>query len=272
MKTQDEINNLLSEFESIKTLEKKLSFWKNKIGFEYYDSLEKLQEEQWILPFFIKLDNSHDIEEINNYYIEIFKDRNPNSLLDIDNLINDFKNKLTKIENEKEFIRIEIDRVKSLAEKTTPSFKIKSKFSYYCQEYEDCLLNNKKIDFREKEIKPIYLHQKLNGQTWAEYHLFLESLLNPKKEAKIHTITHVEQMLILEYMGLGKELNNTQRAKLYQPIINRDVKTTRQYFSSLESEKKKANLEYIKELFSNIRLNDIAELVEKDINKYHKKK
>ena len=79
-------------------------------------------------------------------------------------------------------------------------------------------------------------------------------------------------MLILDYLDLGHNLNNVQKANLYSHIINRDVETTRQNFSRLENERKKADLKYIRDLFNKIGLKDKAQLVEKDINKYHMKK
>ena len=140
MKKQEEINKLLLEFNQLKSLNKKLDFWRDKLGFEYYDSFEVLQDNQWLLPFFLKFDNPQDINDINDYYLDLFTQKHPDALLDFDHLKNEFENKLRGVKNKKELISREIEQIKS-----------RFKTDNQCKEYDDYFLNQKEIDIREKE-------------------------------------------------------------------------------------------------------------------------
>ena len=98
----------------------------------------------------------------------------------------------------------------------------------------------------------------------------LEEELSKKDKGNVEEkYTHVEQILILDYLGIGKNINtDTQKAKLYGPIIKRDIETTRQKLSSLGYYKNdKESLRKIKKVFENAGLKDYALLVQKDIDR-----
>jgi len=262
MKTQQEIDKLKNEFAEITTLRKRLGFWRDKLGFEYYDSFSVLQDNQWLLPFFIKPENHRDTEDLNEYYLDLFNHRNPNALLEVDSLINAFENRLREVSNKKELIEIELQDY--------TQFKDANERKYF----NSFLLNNDNLDLKAKEIKPNEIYRVYNTHTKAKFVKYLKTLLNPNSEKLIQKSSQILQMLLLDYLGVGinLNLNNVQKAKLYSPIINRDFESTRQYFSKLESSKKKSNLIFIRDLMEEIGLSDIAEIVENDINKFQKKK
>jgi len=279
MKTQEEITRLLAEFKALNKISDKFDFWQTKLNIEYYNSFEQIESNNWLSSFVIVPKTAQETEEINNYLIDMITENKPNVFLNIDNLINDFNYRLNPVANKIKFVTEEIQRVKSKAEKSSSTNGIKNIFapvqikeSYYCQSYENYLFYNKEVDLKEKVYHPSILIKELNGQTWAEYELYLAGKLNPSKEQTIKEFTHIEQMLIFDYMGIGKDLNNTKRALLFQAITGKDKETTRQHFSELEKSKKRANLEEIKSLFEKIGYKSYAKQVEKEIIKHQMKK
>ncbi len=100
----------------------------------------------------------------------------------------------------------------------------------------------------------------------------IEKLTGQKKEKK-EKYSHVVQMLILEYLGIAKGIeNNNKKADIYAPIIGRDIETTRQYFSELEYGKNIKNLSIIFEYFEKTGFSDQVELVKNDIDRIKKRK
>lgn len=86
--------------------------------------------------------------------------------------------------------------------------------------------------------------------------------------------SHHVQMLILDYLGIGKGKRNIDRAKIYAPLIRRDVKTTTQYFTDLygSDSKNEKNLNLILDFFERAGNSDIAERVKYDIISLKKRK
>lgn len=100
----------------------------------------------------------------------------------------------------------------------------------------------------------------------------IEKLIGQKKEKK-EKYSHVVQMLILDYLGIAKGIqNNNKKADIYAPIIGRDIETTRQYFSELEYGKNIKNLSIILEYFEKAGFSDQVELVKNDIDRIKKRK
>lgn len=84
-------------------------------------------------------------------------------------------------------------------------------------------------------------------------------------------LTHVQQMLILDYLEIGKNItNNSKKADIYAPLIRRDWETTRQYFSRLYGEKTSKNLKIILNYFEKGGFSKQVELVKKDIDRLNK--
>lgn len=279
MRTQEQIEALQAEFNSLQKLSDKFGFWQRKLKIEYHQYLDKVQEYDWLNHFIITPKTPQETEDVNQYLIDFISEKTPNALLNIDSLTNDFNSRLNSVENKAKFIMQELEHVKSKAKKPIPkiglkafSTSIENFNSYYCQSYENYLLNNKGLDLKEKVYHPSILIKELNGQTWAEYELYLTEVLNPSKDKEVKKYTHIERMLILDYLGIGKDLNNTKRALLFEAITGKDKETTRQNFSELEKSKKKANLKRIMSLFEEIGFKTQAKQVEKEMIKYQNKK
>jgi hypothetical protein len=92
--------------------------------------------------------------------------------------------------------------------------------------------------------------------------------LEELKKEKEDQFSHIVQMLILDYLGLGIHIdNNSKKAEIYAPLIRRNVETTRQYFSKLNSEKTPQNLTIILNYFKKTGLSEKMELVQKDLDR-----
>jgi hypothetical protein len=99
----------------------------------------------------------------------------------------------------------------------------------------------------------------------------IEELKEHKKEKK-DQYSHIVQMLILDYLGVGKHIeNNYQKAEIYAQIIRRDLETTRQYLSKLNGEKNDKNLKTILDFFDRGGFSVQVELVKKDIDRLKRK-
>jgi hypothetical protein len=97
--------------------------------------------------------------------------------------------------------------------------------------------------------------------------------LEEHKTGKKVQYSHMVQMLILDYLGIGKDIeDNFEKAEIYAPLIRRDLETTRQYFSKLNTGKNAKNLSIILEYFKKIGFSRQVQLVKKDIDNIKKKK
>lgn len=85
--------------------------------------------------------------------------------------------------------------------------------------------------------------------------------------------SHGHQMLILDYLGFGHNIEDiTVRAALYAPIIDRDVETTRQNFSKLGNYKTEKRLKEIKNYFTELGYENEAANVQEDIETIKRRK
>jgi hypothetical protein len=94
----------------------------------------------------------------------------------------------------------------------------------------------------------------------------LDELLEAKKVKK-EKFSQIVQMLILDYLGIAKKIeDNTKRAEIFAPLIRRDVETTRQYFSKLNNERTSQNLKIVLDFFEKAGLTDKMKLVQKELD------
>jgi len=102
----------------------------------------------------------------------------------------------------------------------------------------------------------------------------LEREINRQEKInKEEKYSHFVQMLILDYLGIGKGLKtNIERAKIYAPLIRRDLKTTIQYFSELYANKNEKNLLIIIDFFNKAGFPDLAQKAQDDLDKVKKRK
>jgi hypothetical protein len=100
-----------------------------------------------------------------------------------------------------------------------------------------------------------------------------KAIKNKEQTEKEEKYSHFVQMLILDYLGVGKNLKtNIDRAKIYAPLIRRDLKTTIQYFSDLHANKNEKNLTLIIDFFNKAGFPDLAQKAQDDLNILNKRK
>lgn len=124
--------------------------------------------------------------------------------------------------------------------------------------------SNPKIarEYYEREQEAII--DKIKKETRDE--VFSE-IAESKKQSRQENITHDLQILILDYLGIGKELTNVKKSKLFAAIINRNEDVTRQKLSSLETFKNKRNLKFLLKYFESIGFEEQIGAIKKELEK-----
>ncbi len=95
----------------------------------------------------------------------------------------------------------------------------------------------------------------------------LSEIKKEKEKSKKEKVTHDQQILILHYLGIGKEFDNTKKAKLYAPIMNRPEEGTRQKFSSIETFKTEKNLHFLLNYFEELGFRDLISTIKEELDK-----
>lgn len=95
----------------------------------------------------------------------------------------------------------------------------------------------------------------------------LSEIKEGKSKSKKSNISHDVQILILHYLGIGKELTNVHRAKLFAPIMNRNEDVTRQKLSSIETFKTEKNLYFLLKYFESVGFEAQLGTIKKELEK-----
>lgn len=264
-------SQLGKEFRKLKTIEEKFNFWGEKLKIPYYYWPE-ISEDEYI-EFKIHPENKKDIEEINTLTLNKYKERSAFSsvrkIFDLEEFKYNFNKGLEESANKKQYIEYEIKKVENLVSEEEKSKDILQNFFLFG--YKEYYLNNNTPDFKRAIYELDSLISWNNGYVVAQYHQFLYERL--KKPVDQDKISHIVQMLILDYLGFGKNIeSNNKKAEVYSPLIRRDVETTRQNFSKLNGEKNVKNLNIVLKYFIKAGCSDQVKLVEKDIDRINKRK
>jgi len=100
-----------------------------------------------------------------------------------------------------------------------------------------------------------------------------EQLTANQQIIKEEKYSHYVQLLILDYLSIGKRLKtNVEKAKLYAPLIRRDFKTTEQYLSTLKAFKNEKNLLLIIDFFDKAGFPTLVQEAKDDLDSLKKKK
>lgn len=100
-----------------------------------------------------------------------------------------------------------------------------------------------------------------------------EQLTANQQIIKEERYSHYVQLLILDYLSIGKGLKtNVEKAKLYAPLIRRDFKTTEQYLSTLKAFKNEKNLLLIIDFFDKAGFPTLVQEAKDDLDSLKKKK
>lgn len=272
-----EREKLKKQFQNLKTIDEQLDFWneKLKIDFCYFDQYEMYDiQDFWIYP-----ESENQFEYINTRNLSQFKKRlEPsqikNAISGFEELKQQFLTKIETVLKKDFFINEELRKIdatisqKEIEVKQNPISKSRFLLATYKQYAENGIIQvwNKQIN----ELGNLIESDK--GLTLAKYKEFLEDYKSPKKPELKRSYSHAVQILILHYLGFQKELINKKKAKLYAPIINRDIETTRQMLSDLKELKTSKNLNLVLSYFTELDFSEQIQLVKKDIDRLKGKK
>jgi hypothetical protein len=275
--TEKEKERLIDCFNALKTIDEKFNFWMTELKRPYYLWASINYSE--IEPFIIHPENKKETELINIKCIELYIDRaeriSPKKrVLIFDNLREDFLEKYKSEKNKSKLIEIEKANNEKIKEENQ-----QNRFPFLFQErlfnkaFNDFYINNNIPDLSDKVYEIEELISINNGYVLAQYSFCIDELLKKPYLAKGLELTHIQQMLILDYLDIGKHIkNDTKKADIYAPLIRRDWETTRQYFYELEYGKNMKNLDTILEYFEKGGFSNQVELVKKDIDRAKKRK
>lgn len=232
-----------------------------------------------IQDFWIYPESENQFEYINTRNLSQFKKRlEPsqikNAISGFEELKQQFLTKIETVLKKDFFINEELRKIdatisqKEIEVKQNPISKSRFLLATYKQYAENGIIQvwNKQIN----ELGNLIESDK--GLTLAKYKEFLEDYKSPKKPELKRSYSHAVQILILHYLGFQKELINKKKAKLYAPIINRDIETTRQMLSDLKELKTSKNLNLVLSYFTELDFSEQIQLVKKDIDRLKGKK
>lgn len=270
--TDQQRNDLKSEFDNLKTIDEKLDFWdeKLKVDFCFFDQHEMSD----IQDFWIEPTNEDDFEYINTRNLNSLKQglelvQGKNAVISFEELEQDFLTKIETVKNKEPFIEEEITKLDKIFKKkeielTQNPF---SRSGFFIATYRKYYINDIEPVWNKKIYETRNLLESDRGLTTAKYKEFLEDYSKQLKTGipKTPKYTHDQQILMLHYLGLYKDLDNIKKGILFGGIMNRDAETTRQRFSSLETKKTLKNLNLILSYFTELGFTDQIQIVEKDI-------
>lgn len=271
-KPEEEIKKLETEFSQLITIEEKFLFWSERLPFPFYRSPTCAFK----VNFPIDGKTVEETERINllnhKQYSERF-DLLDMPVHDFEKMKDSFQGKYVNTVNQREYLESEIKSLeKKVAERDGHIDEIHDKTnSFFDKGYSDFYFENRKPDLGNEVIGIIKLVALMNGYVFAQYHNYLKGLLN-KPVAK-DKFTHIEQILILEYLCIVKKgTNDRRKAEIYAPIIQRDIETTRILFSSFWSDKTVKNMTVVYNYFDKNGLTDQAKEAKIELDKLNKRK
>ena len=286
--TPEKREELVKKFNALDSIDDKFEFWTLNLQYEYCRRSRFDNDE--ISPFLIKAIDSKEREFINNQclqqYIENYEfqsiaifnsiegaqddlswicmSKNRGQVLRLDEFKENFNKELESIQNKSAFYDIEIEKIKGQV-----NYDNSEDYQYLKNAYFDYYLRNISPDLSNEvlEIEKLILIE--NGYVLACFHKYIDEFIKPKETSEL--FTHLEQILIMDYLFISKEFeNNTKKAEFFAPIIRRTVEKTRQIISYSESKKNKKNLTKIESFFSNFGFDEIVKKIQSDIKKQKK--
>lgn len=278
---EQELKELKAEFDSLKSIDEKYEFWEQRLGMHYALWSETIYKDSYKYFHYISY-NPDEYEAINNRNLEYLKSyRNSKSwsgVLILENLIREFN---TELENGAVKEGLIEDWKEMIDEHTKPNqhqytFSKKARFFQPKPElvkaFKTYRTYKEKPNFKEEIISDYSLINRNNGYVLGQLLEFLNSEGKLKIKKKNKSLTHAQQVLVLDYLGIMKDNNNiTQKGRFYGAIIGEDAENTRQKINYIESSRNIKNLEKLKEIFAAAKLKEPLQKVENDINRILKK-
>jgi len=256
---------------TLNNIKDKFEFWIEKFKMPYFRWNQ--YDYDIIKNFKIKSESKEEQVKINEMLLEHYVERDIISkkkiVFDFELMKDSFLMKYDEISNKREFLKHEIQAVEQRVNQKEGCFKemMYSGIMNYEKGYSEFYFDNKKPDLkREYEIENLI--SLMNGYMLAQYQKFLNELLN-KPVAK-DKFTHVQQIRILEYLGIAEHIViSSKKAEIYAPIIRRDVETTRQLLTKINFKRTKENFNEIISFFEKNGYKEQAQKVKKERDKQY---
>lgn len=262
-----EIQILKKEFEKLNSIEEKLDFWEQKL-----DCMYILKE---ILPdhdfrfkdFDIVPKNGEEIKTLNLKCLDLTiksRKKSKDRPIDSDVLIKNYQRDIIEVKNKEAFKESTLEWINSIiTEKKNPQLTIEEERNeHFLKAYEDYLYYNIEPNYAEEIIDFDEAYEINNGFELAKYHEYVV-------KGKLHKSLKISQdfqILLLDYLGIGKDIDDSnRRAKLYAQITNRSEETTKRLLTNLNEAKSLENLTSLRKLFTEIELPEQLQIVEKDL-------
>jgi hypothetical protein len=217
---------LLKNFNSLRTVLERLQFWDKILQMSYIEYLYNHNDYKNLRKFKIGKEPM-EWKEINdwilNNYSPYLEEKNlKNNLLNIRALTSEFNYKSNLIRDKSVLIKSEMAEIDN-------SFKaIFSKFNANYQCFENYYEYQLKPDYSKIEPHLITVIQMANGQTLAEYKLYLEKLLKKyikpvENDHLLNSLNLTQIALLLKYSGILKGMNGAkaiEKARLLSSMLN----------------------------------------------------
>lgn len=290
----EQLSELKAAFRSLNSIEEKFEFWLKKLNKPYY--FNSYEDHQTILDFLIKAKSEEDNFLINSLSLEDIRKYGfffNLQLLNINDKIEDFEQKLSSAKNKRVIIDNEIklisEDILKHQESENDIFKLHEN-QFWITGYTQSYINHEELDLSKGTYEAKNLIQLNNGYITGEYFKYLDKLtgdLNNNREFGNHLPTTVkQQVLILESLGLLQVLEkrleveskngvklNKNLIKLLASMLNRGEQSIKEALTNLPKKamlydiKTVNNYQFIENLFLEVGLDKTAEIIKNEKDK-----
>lgn len=285
-----ELEQLKTEFNSLKTIDEKLQFWEIKLNQKYFNYYLQTPVNT-LIDFEIKSTKNYEIEYVNKYNLDEYLKINKlvlstnNELIEFQNpewwknpidkkrqslrlqtteeLIELLNIRLDDVTNKSEFLKSELSKIETKYSQYKSFNDYSNSFMYekkngFIKSYEDYIFNAKKPDY-SSHIMPIFMLVGLHfGIELAKYKIHIEKLINPTKDKtnKKRETTTFQKLLGLYYLDVIPMFNNNdvsdiKKAEIISLILGLSYDDIRSRLRKIEPENyNDSDKEFLKELHS----------------------
>lgn len=274
--TQEERIKLKAEFDQLKSIEQKYSFWAEKLKRNYF--LWAFYEQDNIKDFLIIPKNESETETLNKI---VYSDYSLMARTDktLEVMRKSFSEQVETSPDKETFIEYELKNIDDLIFKRkqvsiSDNISQYEKNNFFIGGYEGYLLKKKEIDWKERVYQAHLLLEKIQGIEWAKYREYVKTYLKPKKKQIDIQLNGEQKFLVLYYLQFGDDIKaNTTKSVLYDLFID-ELKSSsiRPMLSDPKRYETIENLNVIIDLFRLLKLDSKAREIENKLPKNNKPK
>jgi len=282
--TKAQSSKLKKKFKLTNSIQDKLDFWQKELNRNYLFWHKYALEE--ILDFKIIPNNEHETLQLNEWLFDhgslLYQDSKAKIYRPYEKMISLFEEKTEKASNLNNLIAHEIDTIKVMFDEKSRVVNFNGPSSQFFKVgYEDYYLQDKEPNLSKHVYETDNLLSLMYGYNLAKFRKHLEELQSSKKEKKALKkeikLNLTQQLLILEHFGVLKNMGTVDSRKavflsaffglnsqyVRQHLV--ELTTTKNPNSKSEKIKFKKELEDILQMFTDLGIKKIAEIVKADI-------